>query len=68
MPKFFKKKKRNKLPAKKKDEIPDEYKIKGEIVDPIEYSGDLDAATYPVLDREVDSKPQEEVENPLNKR
>lgn len=68
MPKFFKKKKKKKPVAKKKESIPPKFRIKGEIVDPIDYNGELDEKIYPILEREAEKKLEEEVENPLNKR
>ena len=41
----------------------------GELVDPVLYIGGLEPDKYPVLPTNgSESKPQEEVENPLNKR
>lgn len=68
MPKFFKKKNKNKPIARKKESIPPQFRVKGEIVDPVDYNGELDEKKYPVLELEADRKIEEEVENPLNKR
>ena len=45
-----------------------------DLIDPVLYMGGLDLEKYPVLPREneteakKDKKPEEEIENPLNKR
>lgn len=41
---------------------------KEEIVDPVLYLGGLGTDKYPLLPLDVDKIPEEEVENPLNKR
>jgi hypothetical protein len=43
-------------------------KVKEDIMDPVLYIGGLDKETYPQLPLEKREKPEEEVENPLNKR
>ncbi len=68
MVKFFNKKKKKGPISRKKEVVPAAYRSKGPLVDPIIYSGDLDEKEYPILEREVERKPQEEAENPLNKR
>ncbi|PWB38355.1 MAG: hypothetical protein C3F02_04245 [Parcubacteria group bacterium] len=39
-----------------------------DLMDPILYSGGLDLAKFPILPIEKEHKPEEEPENPLNKR
>jgi len=41
---------------------------KVELIDPVLYIGELDDKKYPFLPLEKKEKPEEEVENPLNKR
>ena len=64
MPKIFPKtKKDNSLSAnspKKQEKV--------ELIDPVLYIGDLDNKKYPFLPLENEQKPEEDVENPLNKR
>ncbi|MBT4516478.1 MAG: hypothetical protein HOC78_01130 [Candidatus Komeilibacteria bacterium] len=43
-------------------------KVKEDIMDPILYNGGLDKEKFPQLPLEKRDKPEEEVENPLNKR
>lgn len=49
------------LPAKPPTE-------KVELVDPVLYRGGLEEDKYPFLPLEKKEKPEEEIENPLNKR
>ena len=39
-----------------------------DLVDPVLYIGGLDKEKYPTLPIENEKKPEEEIENPLNKR
>jgi len=39
-----------------------------DLVDPVLYIGGLEKDKYPTLPLENDKKPEEEIENPLNKR
>ncbi|MBT4849397.1 hypothetical protein HON36_00930 [Candidatus Parcubacteria bacterium] len=71
MAKFFKKKKKPFF--KKGPHGPRTAKSteKVELVDPVLYIGGLDKEVYPTLPLEnekKDKKPEEEIENPLNKR
>ncbi|MBU1202722.1 hypothetical protein KKH39_01625 [Patescibacteria group bacterium] len=68
MGKFFK---RNKKSALRSDKVhpPKPRKVdERDLVDPIYYIGDLDGQKYPSLPLENEKKPEEDVENPLNKR
>lgn len=71
MAKFFRKKKKS-GPLGPKKSKPRRRKVdERDLVDPIGYNGELDEEKYPILPIEVrdkDEKPEEEIENPLNKR
>ena len=47
---------------------PKQPQEKVELVDPVLYRGGLEEGKYPFLPLEKREKPEEEIENPLNKR
>lgn len=64
MAKVFKKKANNRRnPRPKRNN-----KEKADLVDPVLYTGGLEEDKYPFLPNSSETKEEEEVENPLNKR
>ena len=71
MAKFFKRKKKEQsFPDKKEAAKPLPRKVDDkDLIDPVLYLGGLDESKYPFLPLEnKKKKPEEEIENPLNKR
>jgi hypothetical protein len=56
------------IESKKRVIPPERAKEKVELVDPVLYRGGLEENKYPFLALEKKEKPEEEIENPLNKR
>ncbi|MDD5749918.1 MAG: hypothetical protein PHO91_04040 [Patescibacteria group bacterium] len=71
MARLFRKRKKERLFGDKKKSFdrPDSRKTSArDLIDPVLYTGGLDESKYPFLPLENDRKPEEEAENPLNKR
>ena len=68
MAKFFKRKRKNDSRQDKGHKSKPRKVDERDLVDPISYAGELDVNKYPILPLENEKKPEEDVENPLNKR